>query len=657
LSVLFVAVSDQDAAPHGSEGGLFDQGTEPAQGDEPFQPAAESFSGQEKTKTAPKSGRSSGTTRRPRSTRDAEVQPVKAPQDQYELPPVVQEFFIPVWSQVRLTASEVKLINHPAFARLSDIYQLGQTYLVFRGGTHRRWEHALGTLYTAQLMASAVARNHREAAGKGEPPLSGKWRRVDPLQAHELAFVRLAALLHDIGHIAAGHTFEDELGLLDKHDADPRLTHILDREEWLGAAELHSLRVLIDVEYDEAAKATGLGLSASEVFLELVSKSRADVAKESPNFRMRVCRDIVGNTICADLLDYLHRDWYHLGKPRPFDSRLLDYFEIRQNQDNHEDTRLVVNLRGGSEVRLDAVTAIFELLESRYQLGEVALFHRTKLTASAMLERLIAEIGDAAGGRSWFEGNLDLLLECTDEGMLDLLVSKGKEVAAGVGGRRGARLNKILGLGRSLRLRQLHKKVVAFKSFELPTSTTFVRETLGGHQGASRRLAVCRSLETDFHLDPGSVVIYCPAKAPHAKIARVQVLIHGRIDALSELEDEGTDPAMTGGLLDSQQRRFDRLWRVQVSISDEARRTLRSQNTFSDFERTIECLVLKAHHGSLSVEETAREIAAKLVANSEFDTGEKVLVAAGEFQARTATEPPIVYPTGAPTLASLLIEP
>src|SRR4051794_17639798 len=43
----------------------------------------------------------------------------------------------------------------------------------------------------------------------------------------------------------------------------------------------------------------------------------------------RVCRDLIGNTICADLLDYLHRDWLHLGKPKHFDDRLLEYLEIR----------------------------------------------------------------------------------------------------------------------------------------------------------------------------------------------------------------------------------------------------------------------------------------------------------------------------------------
>lgn len=585
----------------------------------------------------------------------------------YELPEVVQEFFLPVWGQVRLTASELRLVDHPAFARLGDIYQLGQTHFVYRGATHRRWEHALGTLQAAQVMVVALQRNHREAESKRKDPMAGKWRRTAAPYSQEVAFIRLAALLHDIGHLPAGHTFEDELGLLGKHDADTRLNYVLDRRVWRSFDEPQTLRELIDSEYGAAAKATGLPHAPSEIFLDIVSKSRAEPLlssatasshvreRSTERFRLGVCRDIVGNTICADLLDYLQRDWHHLGKEHVLDSRLLDYFEIRKSADDPEDVRLVVNLREASEVRADAVTAIFDLLESRYQLGEVALFHRTKLTASAMLERLVAEIADAADDPRWFASQLDHLLESTDEEMLQLLVELGRAVADERGGERAKRVLGVLHLGRSLRYRKLHKQVMAFKSFELPSSLTFVRESLGGSDGSANRLAACRSLERDFALPSGSVVMYCPAKVPHAKIARVQVLIHGQVDELAKLEEDRNDPAMTCGLLGAQRKRFEGLWRVQVSVSPEALSQLRKQHLLSDFERTIESLVLRAHRGSSNVDDIATELAEKLLANEDFDTGDRTLLSAGEVHARTASYN--TYPTGAPTLSTLMVPP
>lgn len=126
------------------------------------------------------------------------------------------EIFLPVHGFVRLTDSELAVLNHPAMQRLGAIYQLGQVYLVYRGGTHRRLEHALGTLHVAQQIATAVWQNHRDA-----PPAPGRpgdAALAAPLNPIEVTFLRLGALLHDIGHLPAGHTLEDELGLLEKHD-------------------------------------------------------------------------------------------------------------------------------------------------------------------------------------------------------------------------------------------------------------------------------------------------------------------------------------------------------------------------------------------------------------------------------------------------------
>lgn len=596
------------------------------------------------------------------SVRRSRRDPERAASQMYVLPYRVQEFFIPVWGGVRLTASEVRVVNHPAFARLADIYQLGQTCLVYRGATHKRWEHALGTLEAADLMARAIRDNHHEAEVKQRPRLAGQWLRSEPLRDYEIAFVRLAALLHDIGHVAAGHTFEDELGLLEKHDADRRLTYVLRRKTWRGVDAEKTLGELIDAEYADAAAETGYDLSASEILLHIVSKSRLSAwdngsgeqmspLASSTRFRLKVCRDIVGNTICADLLDYIQRDWHHLGKERQLDRRLLEYFEIREDEQNPADARMVVNLRGAANFRADAVTAIFELLESRYQLGEIALFHRTKVTASAMLERLVAEVADAAGGPEWLQGQLDRLLECTDEELLELLAQLGRTVADQMGaGVARDRLLESLSLARALRCRQLHRQVLAFKSSEVPNSLEFIRRNLGGAAGAARRLENCRALEEDFRLPHGSVVIYCLARVPHAKIAGVQVLADERLDALSTLDGEENDPARTSGLLSAQLRRFEGLWRVQVSVAPTALRRLADWQVSSAFERAIEALVLRSQRGSASAETIAVELAQSLVANAAFNTAGKTLVA--DLHARGAALRH--YASGAPTLSGLM---
>lgn len=570
----------------------------------------------------------------------------------------LQEVFIPVWNQVRLSRAEMTLVDHPAFKRLANIYQLGQTHLVFRGATHRRWEHAVGTLHAAQQFISAVERTHATAAIKGLPSVSGQWRMAQAFQQHEVILIRMGALLHDLGHVAAGHTFEDELGLLEKHDEDKRLSTILDKASWRGR-EVRTLRSVLNELYAEPASLTGTGMEPSEILLELVSKTRAADDYETPlrdsdAFRIHAARDVIGNTICADLLDYIHRDWHHLGKPRTMDDRLLEYFELRQRVDSAEDTSLVVNLREGASIRNDAVTAIFELLESRYQLGEVALFHRTKLTAAAMLERVVAEIADAADDKDWFAGQLDAILECTDEELLEFLWREGKKLPTGRGhDDRRQRLNSVLGIVHDLRYRNLHKQILAFDAHDLGSKLGWVRATLGGAVGAGQRLTDCRSLEEDFKLPYGSVVMYCPARPPHAKIAEVKVLVNGDVSRLHKLEDPGSlDTSLTSGILRAQLERFNRLWRVQVSVSKEARSTLEAQDTLSVFLHTVEWLVLRADRSDMPLDQAARELASMLVHNARYDTTGFELVPVGEMHARTREI--AHYGSGAPTLRSLL---
>jgi HD superfamily phosphohydrolase len=74
-------------------------------------------------------------------------------------------------------------------------------------------------------MISAVDRNSKKKDGD-------RSERAPALSPTEQRFVRLGALLHDIGHLAAGHTVEDELNLIPKHDGDERLDLIFDGKLW-----------------------------------------------------------------------------------------------------------------------------------------------------------------------------------------------------------------------------------------------------------------------------------------------------------------------------------------------------------------------------------------------------------------------------------------
>src|SRR4051812_39873863 len=94
----------------------------------------------------------------------------------------------PVHNFVHLEEDEVKLVDTPVFQRLRGIRQLAMANLVYPGALHTRFDHSLGVCHVAGLMAEELE-----------------------LQDHDRRLVRLAALLHDLGHGPFSHVSEISL--------------------------------------------------------------------------------------------------------------------------------------------------------------------------------------------------------------------------------------------------------------------------------------------------------------------------------------------------------------------------------------------------------------------------------------------------------------
>ncbi|MCK5774253.1 MAG: HD domain-containing protein, partial [Thermoplasmata archaeon] len=91
----------------------------------------------------------------------------------------------PVHGTIVLEGPLLELAQTPEVMRLTGIHQLGMAYLVFPGAHHKRFEHSLGTSHVAGLLASAL-----------------------DLPPEEAMLVRVAGLLHDLGHGPYSHTLE-----------------------------------------------------------------------------------------------------------------------------------------------------------------------------------------------------------------------------------------------------------------------------------------------------------------------------------------------------------------------------------------------------------------------------------------------------------------
>src|SRR5260370_30160787 len=122
----------------------------------------------------------------------------------------------PIHGFILFSENERKIIDHSIFRRLRHIRQLALTEMVYPGATHTRFEHSLGVMELA-------SRAFDQLAAKRGDLLEGNLKKVAELDKAPLAIarqvVRLAGLLHDVGHACFSHAAETVIHEESRHEA------------------------------------------------------------------------------------------------------------------------------------------------------------------------------------------------------------------------------------------------------------------------------------------------------------------------------------------------------------------------------------------------------------------------------------------------------
>ena len=276
-----------------------------------------------------------------------------------------------VHGDIELSPEEMRVIHTPEFTRLHGCRQLGITHLIYPAAKHSRFEHVLGVLHVASRIADGLEERNLFFVGE-------KGR-------HLRAVLRLSALLHDMGHVPFGHTLEDEMPVISKHDI-PSKGNDKSRMDRAVRAVLHG---------------SGNAKFVEPVLqvLSAIAESKDDDAlyrlanNESFDQDYLVLADIIGNTICADLLDYIKRDHMMTGIRATYDDRIFRYFSVGEhrhvqvdiksgNRTERRYKRVVINLVKTGRVRNDALADLLDILKLRYNLSDKVLFHPKKCAAT-----------------------------------------------------------------------------------------------------------------------------------------------------------------------------------------------------------------------------------------------------------------------------------
>jgi len=249
----------------------------------------------------------------------------------------------PIHGFIRYSENERQVIDHPLFRRLRYVKQLALTELIYPGATHTRFEHSLGVMYIATRVFDTLASKNGDLMEATFKEVA-EFKKKPMARARQL--LRLAALLHDIGHASFSHAAEkvvnkgvghEDLGVL-----------IIRKPSLLGD--------LLDKLYGEGS---------SEIVAQIIEgKTLAP--------QLGIMHDVISGEMDADRTDYLLRDSYHCGVDYGrFDyRRMIECLELAKGKGNMPLLEIAING--------DGIHTFEALILARYQMNTQVYYHRLR---------------------------------------------------------------------------------------------------------------------------------------------------------------------------------------------------------------------------------------------------------------------------------------
>lgn len=254
--------------------------------------------------------------------------------------------------------SERQLLDSPWLQRLRQIHQLQTAWWVYPSAEHTRFQHVVGAMHMASRAAQSLY-----------PSLAEVCRGDLPSHGHVECLIRMAALLHDVGHGPFGHFF-------DAHYLKPHYglnhetlgAHIIEHElgDMLrGVRECPNSRMHDDETLDPRQVAM------------LIMRPKSHDADQHPQWLV-LLRSLFCGLYTVDNLDFVLRDAYMSGySPQAYDlDRLLRYSFFSD---------------GGLTIHQKGINALLKFVQTKSELFRAVYFHRTVRAIDKTLEGLFRD--------------------------------------------------------------------------------------------------------------------------------------------------------------------------------------------------------------------------------------------------------------------------
>ncbi len=256
----------------------------------------------------------------------------------------------PIHDFIRVYDTELKIIDLPIFQRLRRIRQLSGAHLTYPAAQHSRFEHSLGVMHIAGQAAIAL-------------------KEKGFLSTDQIQEIRLAALLHDVGHGPFSHLFEEVLQTKKK------------------------------ISHEEIGKKIILESKVGDILSKAGFDKKHITKLAFGDSKYRFVNEIISGSLSADMMDYLQRDAYFTGA----EHAKIDHKRIIHSLDVYK-----------SKLALEksALYSFESMILSRYQMFKAVYFHKTVRSAEVMMLESIRLADEDCG---FTELNLDDYVLLTDE--------------------------------------------------------------------------------------------------------------------------------------------------------------------------------------------------------------------------------------------------